>query len=76
MTSSLQLGKVHLDQERWEALASILRELHPSCQTEEGEDDQKKGTQLLEIYALEIQMYTVRKDLKKLKVGLVSLPAR
>lgn len=27
----------------------------------------KKGTQLLEIYALEIQMYTVQKNNKKLK---------
>ena len=40
-------------------------------QTEEGEDDLKKGTQLLEIYALEIQMYTAQKNNKKLKVGLV-----
>lgn len=36
-------------------------------QTDEGEDDLKKGTQLLEIYALEIQMYTVQKNNKKLK---------
>ena len=32
-----------------------------------GEDDLKKGTQLLEIYALEIQMYTAQKNNKKLK---------
>ncbi len=36
-------------------------------QTDEGEDDLKKGTQLLEIYALEIQMYTAQKNNKKLK---------
>merc|ERR1712179_280537 len=35
--------------------------------TQEGEDDLKKGTQLLEIYALEIQMYTAQKNNKKLK---------
>jgi hypothetical protein len=35
-----------------------------------GEDDQTKGTQLLEVYALEIQMYTAQKDTKKLKVRL------
>ncbi|XP_050719334.1 COP9 signalosome complex subunit 2 isoform X1 [Eriocheir sinensis] len=35
--------------------------------TDEGEDDLKKGTQLLEIYALEIQMYTAQKNNKKLK---------
>jgi len=33
----------------------------------DGEDDLKKGTQLLEIYALEIQMYTAQKNNKKLK---------
>lgn len=39
-------------------------------QTDDGEDDMKKGTQLLEIYALEIQMYTAQKNNKKLKVGI------
>ena len=29
-------------------------------QTDDGQDDLKKGTQLLEIYALEIQMYTAQ----------------
>ena len=38
-----------------------------SCTTQDGEDDLKKGTQLLEIYALEIQMYTAQKNNKKLK---------
>eukprot|EP00887_Chlorella_sp_A99_P001483 scaffold8.g1483.t1 len=35
--------------------ARVLRELHASCQTEDGRDDLRKGTQLLEIYAGEIQ---------------------
>lgn len=39
-----------------------------ALQTADGEDDLKKGTQLLEIYALEIQMYTAQKNNKKLKV--------
>lgn len=38
-----------------------------TVQTDDGEDDLKKGTQLLEIYALEIQMYTAQKNNKKLK---------
>jgi hypothetical protein len=57
-----------LDREDWAKLTALLRPLHESCVTDDGEEDQKKGTQLLEIYALEIQMYTARKDLKKLKV--------
>lgn len=31
--------------------------------------DLKKGTQLLEVYAVEIQMYTEQRNNKKLKVG-------
>lgn len=47
----------------------ILKELHKSCRKEDGTDDHKKGTQLLEVYAIEIQMYTETKNNKKLKVG-------
>ncbi|KAG6436726.1 hypothetical protein SASPL_101628 [Salvia splendens] len=50
-----------------EAMNEILKELHKSCQKEDGTDDQKKGTQLLEVYAIEIQMYTETKNNKKLK---------
>ena len=48
----------------------ILKELHKSCQREDGTDDHKKGTQLLEVYAIEIQMYTETKNNKKLKVSI------
>lgn len=51
----------------------ILKELHKSCQKEDGSDDQKKGTQLLEVYAIEIQMYTETKNNKKLKVSYLFL---
>ena len=44
----------------------VLRELHKA--TEESEDQQSRGTQLLEIYALEIQMHNETKNYKKLKV--------
>jgi COP9 signalosome complex subunit 2 len=48
--------------------SQILRQLHTSCQKDDGTDDQRKGTHLLEIFALEIQMYTETKNNKKLKV--------
>lgn len=38
-----------------------------SCQTADGSEDLKKGTQLLEVYAVEIQMYTEQRNNKKLK---------
>lgn len=65
--TNTKLGKLYYDREDWPPLQKILRQLHHSCQTDEGEDDMKKGTQLLEIYALEIQMYTSQKNNKKLK---------
>lgn len=65
--TNTKLGKLYYDQGDYNKLAKILKQLHQSCQTDEGEDDLKKGTQLLEIYALEIQMYTEQKNNKKLK---------
>ncbi|XP_078572983.1 COP9 signalosome complex subunit 2 isoform X1 [Branchiostoma floridae x Branchiostoma japonicum] len=65
--TNTKLGKLYYDREEFNKLAKILKQLHQSCQTDEGEDDLKKGTQLLEIYALEIQMYTAQKNNKKLK---------
>ncbi|KAI5710924.1 COP9 signalosome complex subunit 2 [Diaphorina citri] len=65
--TNTKLGKLYFDREDFNKLSRILKQLHQSCQTDDGEDDLKKGTQLLEIYALEIQMYTAQKNNKKLK---------
>ena len=65
--TNLKLGKLWFDREEYSRLQRILRELHGSCTTEGGQDDQKKGTQLLELYSLEIQMHTEKKDNKKLR---------
>ncbi|KAK6189001.1 hypothetical protein SNE40_005061 [Patella caerulea] len=65
--TNTKLGKLYYDRSEYTKLQKILKQLHQSCQTDEGEDDLKKGTQLLEIYALEIQMYTAQKNNKKLK---------
>nr|XP_029724582.1 COP9 signalosome complex subunit 2-like [Aedes albopictus] len=65
--TNTKLGKLYFDRSDFGKLQKILKQLHQSCQTDDGEDYLKKGTQLLEIYALEIQMYTVQKNNKKLK---------
>lgn len=65
--TNTKLGKLYFDRGDFKRLSTILKQLHQSCQNEDGTDDLKKGTQLLEIYALEIQMYTVRKNNKELK---------
>lgn len=65
--TNLKLGKVYLERGEYAKLAGIIKQLHQSCQTQDGEDDLHKGTQLLEIYALEIQMHTHLKNTKLLK---------
>ena len=70
--TNTKLGKLYFEREEFSKLQKILKQLRVSCQTDDGEDDLKKGTQLLEIYALEIQMYTAQKNNKKLKVHCYS----
>ncbi|KAG0347941.1 hypothetical protein BG004_006504 [Podila humilis] len=65
--TNLKLAKLWLDRKEYSRLSKILRQLHASCQADDGTDDQRKGTHLLEIFALEIQMYTATKNSKKLK---------
>jgi COP9 signalosome complex subunit 2 len=65
--TNLKLGKLWFDREEFARLQKILKQLQKACQDAEGRDDPSKGTQLLEVYALEIQMHTATKDTKKLK---------
>ncbi|KAK9464445.1 PCI domain-containing protein [Lipomyces arxii] len=65
--TNLKLAKLWLDRGEYGRLAKILKVLHEACQMDDGGDDQSKGTYLLEVYALEIQMYTETKNNKKLK---------
>ncbi|KAL4297721.1 hypothetical protein GQ457_12G026640 [Hibiscus cannabinus] len=65
--TNLKLCKIWFDMGEYGRMSKILKELHKSCQKEDGTDDQKKGSQLLEVYAIEIQMYTETKNNKKLK---------
>ena len=60
-------GNMYLATGEFSRLLKVIRQLRESCLTEDGTHDPSKGTQLLEIYALEIQMYTVQKNNKKLK---------
>ncbi|KAJ8653466.1 hypothetical protein O0I10_010902 [Lichtheimia ornata] len=65
--TNLKLAKLWLDRKEYGRLTKILRELRAACETEDGTDHQRKGTHLLEVLALEIQMYTETKNNKKLK---------
>ncbi|KAI8890880.1 PCI-domain-containing protein [Backusella circina FSU 941] len=65
--TNLKLAKLMLDRKEFGKLGKILKELRAACQKDDGTDDQRKGTHLLEVLALEIQMYTETKNNKKLK---------
>ena len=54
--------------------AQLIRDLYDTTGTNtDGDEQSQKGTQLLEIYALEIQMHNETKNYKKLKVPFLHL---
>ncbi|ORX40213.1 COP9 signalosome complex subunit 2 [Kockovaella imperatae] len=68
--SNLKLAKLWLDRKEYDRLQPILRSLHASCgpsSSSSGSEDQTKGSLLLELYAIEIQMYSDLKETRKLK---------
>ena len=65
--TNLKLAKLWLDRMEYERLDATIKELRQSCQSADGTDDQSKGSLLLEISALEIQMYSQTNDTKKLR---------
>ena len=52
-------------------MLQLIHDLHLAIVGADGENLAQKGMQLLEIYALEIQMHNETKNYKKLKVGFV-----
>ncbi|PPQ77002.1 hypothetical protein CVT25_014819 [Psilocybe cyanescens] len=66
--TNLKLAKLWLDRKEYTRLSKLIRELHSATTAANEIDDQsQRGTQLLEIYALEIQMYNETRNFKKLK---------
>lgn len=63
----IKLGKMYLDVEDYGKLGKILRQLEQSCLNPDGTDDEKKGTQLFEIFSLKFPMLTAQKNTKELK---------
>ena len=68
LKTNTKLARLWLDRKDYRQLEEKVRELHKACQLEDGTDDPSKGTYSLEIYALEIPMYSETKNNKRLKV--------
>ncbi|KAI0323077.1 PCI-domain-containing protein [Amylostereum chailletii] len=66
--TNLKLAKLWLDRKEYSRLSKLIKDLHNATGTSSDSDDQsQKGTQLLEVYALEIQMYNETRNYPKLK---------
>ncbi|KAJ5111138.1 hypothetical protein N7532_001673 [Penicillium argentinense] len=68
LKTNIKLARLWLERKEFSQLSKKVRELHRACQREDGSDDSSKGTYLLELFALEIQMYAEMKNNKRLKV--------
>lgn len=68
LKTNIKLAKLLLDRKDYLSVTKKLRELQRACQRDDGTDDPSKGTYSLEIYALEIQMYSETRNNKQLKV--------
>jgi len=66
-STSVKLAKLHLELGDVQKLQRLVRSLHKTCQKPDGTDDVSKGSQLLEVYALEIQMCTLTKNSLRMK---------
>merc|ERR1712241_982839 len=66
-STSVKLAKLHLDLGDVQKLQRLVRSLHNTCQKPDGTDDVSKGSQLLEVYALEIQMCALTKNSLRMK---------
>eukprot|EP00667_Euglena_gracilis_P008046 EG_transcript_8136 len=63
----LKLATLYFETRDFAVLKAILVELKAWCRDVDGGFDVKKGTQLLTVYSLEIQMHTELEDFKTLK---------
>jgi hypothetical protein len=54
-----KLASLYLESRNVDALRSAVERLHAACRTPEGQDDESKATQLMEVYALRIQVRCV-----------------
>lgn len=68
LKTNIKLAKLWLDRKEYSRLTRNVRSLYRACQKSDGSDDPSKGTYLLEVYAIEIQMYSEMGNNKKLKV--------
>mmetsp|Transcript_3602 Transcript_3602/g.5303 ORF Transcript_3602/g.5303 Transcript_3602/m.5303 type:complete len:449 (-) Transcript_3602:582-1928(-) len=67
VNTKLKLGRLYMKNANYDKLKGLIDDLKSWCLGNDGQNDPSKSSHLLEIYVLEIQMYTQVGDLKRLK---------
>ena len=62
-----KLAKIYLDNKRFNEVEVIIDALKRKCQNEDGTDDKSKGTYLLEVYCLEIQLSSATQNAARMR---------
>lgn len=67
LNTNLKLAKLYLEGKKVSEVERILAVLKEACQTSDGRDDISKGTALLEIYCVEIQLCSLTLDAQRMR---------
>jgi COP9 signalosome complex subunit 2 len=65
--TNLKLAKVYLEEKKFQEVERLISALKQICQNPDGSDDLSKGTLLLEIYCLEIQLCSATNNAARMK---------
>lgn len=67
--TNMKLARLWFEKKSYDKVFEIIAETHKTCLQEDGTDDPKKSTQLLDIYSLEIQVHNELSDFQKMTVA-------
>lgn len=67
LNTNLKLAKLYLEGNKVAEVERLLSVLKKACQLPDGSDDLSKGTTLLEIYCLEIQLCSLTQDMPRMQ---------
>lgn len=71
LKTNIKLARLWLERKEYRQLTDKVRELHKTCQKDDGTDDPSKGTYSLEVYSIEILMYADTRNNKRMKVRFI-----
>lgn len=64
--TNIKLAKLYLEDGKIAEMERVIKDLKKTCQTADGRDDPEKGSHLLEVYCLEIQLCALTQDSERM----------